>query len=69
DVAIKNLIVKLSNPNNPLLLLVNEQEAMFEIQKGDTKNGLEILNNLLKQNIDDNMRKRIESIISLYENI
>lgn len=67
--VIKNLIAKMSNPDNPLLLLVNEQEAMFKIQNEDTKGGLEILNNLLKQNIDENTEQRVKSIISLYENI
>jgi len=67
--AIEGLIAKLSNPNNPILLLVNEQEAMFKIQKGDIKSGLDILNNLLKQDIDENTEQRIKSIIALYENI
>lgn len=67
--TIKNLIVKMSSPDNPLLLLVNEQEAMFKIQNGDIQGGLEILNNLLKEDIDENMRQRVKSIIVLYENI
>lgn len=67
--AIEELIVKLSNPNNPFVTLVSEQEGMFKIQKGNIKEGLEILNNLLKQDIDENAEKRIKSIISMYENI
>ena len=67
--TIKNLIAKMSNPNNPLLLLVNEQEAMFKIQSGDIKGGLDILHNLLKQDIDENTEQRVKLIISLYENI
>lgn len=69
DGAIKNLIAKLSNPDNPLLLLVNEQGAMFKIQKGDVKGGLEIFSDILRQNIDEFMEKRIKTIISIYENI
>lgn len=64
---IELLIQKLSNPKNPLLSLVNEQEGMFEIQRGNKDKGLKILNDLLKQNIDEDSRNRIELIVGLYK--
>ncbi|HSQ98191.1 MAG TPA: hypothetical protein VLL98_05780 [Rickettsiales bacterium] len=66
---IEDLIIKLSNPNNPLLVLVNEQEGIFKIQQGKVEDGLEILRNVLKQDLDENTEKRIKSILSLYESI
>ncbi len=66
---IEQMIKDLSNPQNPLILLVNEQEGMFEIQRGNVENGISILNNLLlNDDLDDNTRSRIESVIQIYEN-
>lgn len=66
---IEKMISEMSNPNNPLILLVEEQSAMFEIQKGNVKNGVEILKNLLNQKIDQDTAKRINTLLDLYENI
>lgn len=66
---IEKMISEMSNPNNPLILLVEEQSAMFEIQKGNVKNGVEALKNLLNQKIDQDMAKRINTLLDLYENI
>ena len=66
---IQILINTLSNPNNPLFLLVKEQEGLFEIQKGNLNDGLKILNELLINNdLDNESRTRIESIINIYKN-
>ncbi len=65
---IEELIAKMSNPTNPLLYLVQEQSAWFELQKGNKDQGIEILNSLLKQNIDQDTRSRINSVITAYEN-
>ena len=51
-----------------MLPLVQEQNGIFELQKGNTENGLEILNSLLKQDIDQDMIDRINSIIKAVEN-
>ena len=64
---IEDLITKMSNPSNPLLYLVQEQNAWFELQKGNNEQGLEILYNLLKQDIDSNTKDRINSVIKAYE--
>lgn len=66
---IEKMIAEMSNPNNPLILLIEEQSAMFEIQKGNVKNGVEILKNLLNQKIDQDTAKRINTLLDLYENI
>ena len=66
---IEKMIAEMSNPNNPLILLVEEQYAMFEIQKGNVKNGVEALKNLLNQKIDQDTAKRINTLLDLYENI
>ena len=66
---IEKMISEMSNPNNPLILLTEEQSAMFEIQKGNVKNGVEILKNLLNQKIDQDTAKRINTLLDLYENI
>ena len=66
---IEELINSMKNPNNPLILLVNEQEAMFEIQKGNVENGIKKLKELLNQNIDSYMIQRINNILKIYENI
>lgn len=65
---IDNLITQMSDPANPLLVLVQEQNAWFELQKGNKEQGLEILNSLLKQNIDQTTKDRINSVIISYEN-
>ncbi len=65
---IEKLLKELNNPKNPLLPLVQEQNGIFELQKGNTENGLEILNSLLKQDIDQDMIDRINSIIKAVEN-
>lgn len=65
---IEELIAKMSNPANPLLYLVQEQSAWFELQKGNKDQGIDILNSLLKQNIDQDTRSRINSIIKASEN-
>ena len=57
----------MSNPSNPLLYLVQEQNAWFELQKGNNEQGLEILYNLLKQDIDSNTKDRVNSVIKAYE--
>lgn len=64
---IEDLITKMSDPSNPLLYLVQEQNAWFELQKGNSEQGLEILYNLLKQDIDSNTKDRINSVIKAYE--
>lgn len=64
---IEDLITKMSNPSNPLLYLVQEQNAWFELQKGNNEQGLEILYNLLKQDIDSNTKDRVNSVIKAYE--
>ena len=64
---IEQMIQKLSNPSNPLLVLVQEQSALFEIQRGNKEKGLEILNNiLLQKDIDEETAKRIKSVINVY---
>ena len=65
---IEKLLKELNNPKNPLLPLVQEQNGIFELQKGNMENGLEILNSLLKQDIDQDMIDRINSIIKAVEN-
>ncbi len=66
---IEQLINNLSSPSNPLILLVNEQEGIFEIQRGNKAKGLEILNNiLLNDNIDEDTKTRVESVIEAYAN-
>lgn len=65
---IEKLINKMSNPRNPLITLVNEQEGMFEIQRGNKEKGLKILNDLLQQNIDENTRQRVQMIVNIYGN-
>ena len=66
---IESLIKDLSSPANPLILLVKEQEGVFELQRGDTEKGLKILNNvLLDKNLDEDTKNRIELIVKLYEN-
>lgn len=67
-IQIENLIKKLSNPKNPLLSLVQEQEAWFELQKGNKQQGLDILYNLLKQEIDQDTKNRVDTVIKAYEN-
>ena len=64
---IEILIKEMSNPSNPLLYLVQEQNAWFELQKGNNEHGLEILYNLLKQDIDLNTKDRVNSVIKAYE--
>ena len=64
---IEQMIQKLSNPSNPLLVLVQEQSALFEIQRGNKEKGLEILNNiLLQKDINEETVKRIKSVINVY---
>ena len=58
---IEQMIQKLSNPSNPLLVLVQEQSALFEIQRGNKEKGLEILNNiLLQKEIDEETANSIK---------
>lgn len=66
---IEELIKKLNSTNNPVILLVREQEGMFEIQKGNKEKGIEILNNLLlEEELDDDTKSRVESVLGLYKN-
>lgn len=67
--AIENMIKKLNNPNNTVLSIVLEKEGIFEIQRGNKEKGLAILKNLIKSDIDENSKKRINEIIELYDTI
>ena len=64
---IEKLFESLKSIDNPLFLLVREQEGIFEIQKGNVENGIKILSDLLLENgIDDATKSRIELILKLY---
>ncbi len=65
---IEKLIRSLNSVNNPLILLVHEQEGMFELQRGNTEKGVEILNNLLlEEGLDEDTRSRVELVLKLYK--
>ncbi|MDR3289818.1 MAG: hypothetical protein LBT02_00860 [Rickettsiales bacterium] len=64
---IVKLIVELKQGNNPLVEMVQEQEGLFEIQRGNIEQGREILKQILKQeDIDNGQRNRINNVLSIY---
>jgi hypothetical protein len=64
---IRDLIVKISQNNNPLLNLVKEQEALFELQLGNNEKGIEILNEINNNfDTDELIKKRIENYLNIY---
>lgn len=66
---IEKLVKSLNSTNNPIILLVHEQEGMFEIQRENKEKGIEILNNiLLEEGLDDDTKSRVESVLELYKN-
>jgi len=66
---IEELLNKLiKDKKNPLINLTMEQKGIFEIQKGNSKQGIDILNSiLLKSDLDSNARERINIIIKSYQ--
>jgi len=66
---IDELIGNLDTPSNPVVILVHEQKGLFEIQRGNLQNGIDILNNLLLEDeIDEDTKYRVESVLELYKN-
>lgn len=57
---IEQLIAKLENPKNPLLLIVKEEKALFELKKGNIERAEEILKEISEEEIDNDTKQRLE---------
>ncbi|MDR0423699.1 MAG: hypothetical protein LBH46_03885 [Rickettsiales bacterium] len=59
---VENLLTKLKRPDNPLFILVSEQEGLFELQRGNETKAKEIFTDILSQDIDEFLRQRIDNL-------
>lgn len=64
---IENLIANMKKKDNPFKNILLEQEAMFEMQRNNKENASVLLNNLLQNDIDPDMRIRVQILLSLFE--
>ncbi|MDR2527082.1 MAG: hypothetical protein LBC92_04370 [Rickettsiales bacterium] len=63
---IVDLLNKMKENDNPLVNLIDEQEAIFEIQKGNAERGKSLLQQIIgRDNIDVYQRQRIKDILNL----
>ena len=66
---IEQLIKKMSNPTNPLLMLILEQEGIFKLRLNKKTDSANTFKDLLKSfNLDDITKSRIDSLIGLTNN-
>lgn len=64
---IERLYQELKNSQNPLLPLVMEQYAMFEIQRGNISEAMEVLRNIMRlDNVDGETADRVDRLLSIY---